>query len=102
MKSVLLEPDGLLYSIPELEERIPFKFLPCITFESFEDQADILGRGLAKLQSNLVSPQALELGQKYFEKINAAYIPHVSVRWISDKVGYGLFTEEEISEGNYV
>jgi len=102
MKTVLLHPDGLLYSIPELEERIPFKFLPCITFESFEDQADILARGQAKHQSNLVSPQALELGQKYFNKIDAAYIPHVSVRWISDKVGYGLFAEEEISEGNYV
>lgn len=99
MKSVLLHPDGPLYSIEELEKRIPFKYVPLL---SFEDRADVLARGKAKHQSNQVSPQAQELGNKFIEKINAAYIPQVSVRWISDKVGYGLFAEEEISEGSYV
>ena len=99
MKTVLLHPDGLLYSIPELEERIPFKYLPKL---AFEDRADVLARGQAKHQSNQVTRQAQELGNKFIEKINAAYIPHVSVRWISGKVGYGLFAEEEISEGSYV
>ena len=97
MKPVLL--DGHLSSIEELEKRIPFKYVPLLSFESAED---VLTRGQAKHQNNLVSHEALELGQKYIEKINAAYIPHVSVRWISDKVGYGLFAEEKISEGSYV
>ncbi len=99
MKSVLLKPDGIVYSIEELEKRIPFKYIPLL---SFEDRTDVLARGQAKFQNNLVTSQALELGQKYIDKINAAYIPHVSVRWISDRVGYGLFAEEEISEESYV
>jgi hypothetical protein len=44
----------------------------------------------------------LELGKKFIDKINAAYIPQVSVRWISDKVGYGLFAEETIARESYV
>jgi SET domain-containing protein len=95
MKSVLLKPDG----IEELEKRIPFKY---VSYLSFEDAKDVLARGQAKLQNNLVAPQALELGQKYIEKINAAYIPRVSIRWINDKIGYGLFAEEEILNGSYV
>lgn len=102
MKTILLQPDGLFYSIAELEARIPFKFLPCITFESLKDQADILARGQAKLQNNQVKAQSLELGIKFIEKIEAAYIPQVSVMWISDHVGYGLFAEEEIAPGKYV
>lgn len=98
MTTYQLHPDGLFYSIAELEARIPFNFLPCITFESLEDQADILARGQAKQ----VNPQAEELGKKYIEKIEAAYIPQVSVRWITDQVGYGLFAEEEIPLGSYV
>jgi uncharacterized protein len=102
MRTYQLHPDGLFYSIPDLEARIPFKFLSCITFESPEDQADILARGKAKHQNNQVSHQAQELGKKFIEKIDAAYIPQASVRWISDKVGYGLFAEEEIPQGSYV
>ncbi len=98
MKTVLLHPDELL-SLDELEERIPFKYLPALVFE---DHADVLARGQAKHQNNLVTDLALELGKKFIDKIEAAYIPQVSVRWISDKVGYGLFAEEEIPEGSYV
>jgi hypothetical protein len=61
-----------------------------------------LARGQAKFQNNLVIPQALELGRKHIDKIKAAYIPPVFVRWISDRVGYGLFAKEEISEESYV
>lgn len=89
-------------SILELEKRIPFKFLSCISFETLEDQADILARGQAKYQNNLVALESLELGKKFIEKIETAYLPQVSVRWISDLVGYGLFSEEEIAAGSYV
>ena len=89
-------------TIPELEKRIPFKFLASITFETLEDQADILARGQAKHQNNLVSLESLELGKKFIEKIETAYIPQVSVRWVSDLVGYGLFAEEEIAARSYV
>jgi len=91
--------NGHLPSIEELEKQIPFKYLPSL---SFEDRLDVLARGKAKYKNNLVTPQALELGQKYIDKINACYIPKVSVRWISDNVGYGLFAEEPIAAGSYV
>src|SRR5947208_1144051 len=98
MKSALLHPDGLL-SLDQLQERIPFKYLPALIFE---DQADVFTRGQAKHQNNLVSEQALELGKKFIDKINSAYIPLVSVRWISERVGYGLFAEETIVAECYV
>ncbi|HEX2579429.1 MAG TPA: SET domain-containing protein-lysine N-methyltransferase [Rhabdochlamydiaceae bacterium] len=97
MNTVLL--DGLLYPIEELEKRIPFKYIPQLVFE---DQSDVVARGKAKDQNNLITPQALELGRKYINKITSAYIPKVSVRWISGKVGYGLFAEEPIAAGSYV
>jgi SET domain-containing protein len=99
MKSVQVHPDGLFYSIPELEEKIPFKYLSSLMFE---DQAEVLARGQDKHQNNQVSLESQKLGKKFIEKIEAAYIPLVSVRWISDQVGYGLFAEEEITLGSYV
>jgi len=102
MNTYQLHPEGIFYTIAELETRIPFKFLPFITFESLEDQADILARGQAKHQNRQVSPESQKLGKKFIEKIEAAYIPQVSVRWISEQVGYGLFAEEEIAQGSYV
>ncbi len=102
MKTYQFHPDGLFYSIPELETRILFKYVPCITFESLDDREDILARGQSKLQNNQISLESQELGQKYIEQIEAAYIPSVSVRWISERVGYGLFAEEELVPSSYV
>ncbi len=86
------------HSISELEEKLRFKFLPAIAFESPEDKEDIKTRGL----NAQVSIEAEELGKRYAPQILAAYIPAVSVRFIDENVGYGLFAEEPISAGSYV
>ncbi len=78
-----------------------FKFLSAIAFESLEDREDVRARGITKLQNNQVSLKSQELGNKFIHKIEEAYIPQVSVRWIDEKIGYGLFAEEDISMGDY-
>lgn len=94
--------DGKIYSIQELETHLNFKYLPQIAFETPADQQDILERGVLKLKNNEVNAEALELGTKFHRKIESAYIPQVSIRWMGASVGYGLFAEEDIEAGTYV
>ena len=49
-----------------------------------------------------MTQEALDNGVQYHKEIDSAYIPKISVRFISDEVGYALFAEEEIKEGQYV
>lgn len=91
-------PLGNFCSIEELETALQFKFLPQITFENAQEQAIIYERGLKHAPSS----EALELGHKYIHSIKKAYIPQVSIHELGKKVGYGLFTEEDIPINTYV
>ena len=71
-------------------------------FESTADEAEIRQRGAAKHAAGLVSKKALALGKKYASLIEKSYIPKVSVRWIHEEIGHGLFAEEVITKGDYV
>ena len=81
--------------LEELQRLLQFKFLPRNAFESVDD---VLARGL----SSHPSEEAVALGKRFIDKIEAAYLPRVSVRKIDEEVGYGLFAEERLEIGNYV
>lgn len=85
------------FSIQDLEERLRFKYLPQIGFETPIAQQEIRIKGLEKQHTR----EALELGRHFIQKIEAAYIPRVSIRWINTHAGYGLFAEEDLAEGSY-
>jgi len=59
-------------------------------------------KGMDKLKSGGVMTESLELGEKFARQIQAGELPVVSVRFVNDQVGYGLFAEEEIVEGFFV
>lgn len=73
-----------------------------ISFETKEDQEFVLAKGMEKYQNGNISHEAQELGLRFKDKIESAYIPAVSVQWVNDDVGHGLFAEEEIPSGAYV
>ena len=82
-------------SIVELQRLLKFRFL---AHNAFESREEVLKRGLLSEPS----VEALELGKQYIQKIESAYIPDVSIRWVDETVGYGLFTEEVIEPESYV
>lgn len=81
---------------------LEFDYLPQIAFQSEEEKADILARGLEELRQGKVSEAALALGKKYRKQIEAAYESKVSIRYINERVGHGAFAEERIQAGSYV
>lgn len=81
---------------------LKFKFLPQISFKSKKERFDILTRGLEELRKGNVTEYALKLGERYRKKIETGYCPNVSVRYISEQVGHGVFAEEAIKAGSYI
>jgi SET domain-containing protein len=90
--------EGKECSIPELEKKLQFTFLPQIAFESPQEKELIREKGLQQT----VSPEAKQLGAQYISQIEASYISPVSVRFVNEAVGYGLFAAESIPMGAYV
>ncbi len=94
-------PDGKFYTLQELEKQLNFQCLLQIDFETSADREEIREKGFEKLKKNQVSEESLALGSRFIKEIEAAYIPHVSVRSLNE-IGYGLFAEECLDTGCYV
>lgn len=101
-RKILLCPDGDLCSMEELQMHLKFHYLDHNGFESPEDRAKIEKKGIEKFEQGNVTQEALMLGQCFAGKIRDGYFPSVSIRWVSESVGYGLFCEEEIKSGSFV
>lgn len=95
-------PEGKEYTIAELESHLGFEYLPQIVFETVEEQQEIRLRGLEKYQRGEVNAEAEALGNKFAQEIATAYLPSVSIRWLSVALRFGLFLEEDIAEGSFV
>jgi hypothetical protein len=93
---------GYSYTFQELEALLKFKCLHQIDFETPTDRQDVQERGLDQWKNNGVRTQSQELGIRFYNEIGSSYLPSVSVRWINDTLGYGLFAEENLNVGNYV
>lgn len=94
-------PESVFHSIEELEKLLQFRYLPHNVFESAEEEKEIQEKGYEKSNLGQVSSEAEELGKRMIGKIKGGEIPDVSIRWIDEKVGHGLFVEEELSIGDY-
>jgi hypothetical protein len=77
-------------------------YLPHIAFPSEEEKQVILAKGLEKLQQGAVSREALRLGKKYRQQIEAPYVFPSAIRYINEQVGHGLFAEEDLPPGHFV
>lgn len=95
-------PRKEFYTLQELENHLHFTYLPQISFETPLEQKEIRKKGLAQWKRKEICTEALELGEKFHEKIKSAYIPDVSIRYLDKSLGYGLFAEKEIEIGSYV
>jgi len=86
-------------NLEELQKQLNFQYL---SKNSFENKRRIKALGMAKWKKGEINEEALSLGERFHSQIKAAYIPSVSVRWINEQVGHGLFAEIDIEEGAYV
>ncbi len=73
-----------------------------LTFETEKAKQDIWARGMSKWEAGNVKPEEEILGKKFINKITDGYISKASIRHISDEVGFGLFTEEDLDQEVYV
>ena len=85
-----------------MQNNYEFELLNEIGFQSAKERREILSRGLKELQKGNVSPKALKLGEKYRKEIEVNEWPLVSIRYINDNVGHGVFAEELLKADCYI
>ena len=88
--------------IGKLEEKLQFSYLSQLSFEELLDQKELRSSCLNDLNQKKVTEESQKLGSLFKKEIESGYSTKISIRWISEEVGYGAFSEENIEENAFV
>jgi SET domain-containing protein len=97
-----LYPSQEFLTVEGLEKKLSYRHTPLLKFETIQDQEEIRLKGVEQERKGEISSTTLDLGRQYHPQILSSYIPEVSIRYVHEAIGYGLFAEEPILENQYI
>jgi len=86
----------------EFYEKTAFCFINNLEFSSLALYQEVCACCKKKFLEGKISDRAKWLGIKWRNFISKGYVEDVSIRWISDSVGFGLFTEKPLEAQAFV
>ena len=90
--------DGSQSTLEEISKHHRFTYYKTFHFESDEFHKELI----KQTQGEKIDAEAFQLGLRYKQEILSGFVVSSDVRFISEKVGYGLFAMKGISPGDFV
>ncbi len=89
-------------SMADFEKTMGIRWLDHLEFQSDQFAAKALRKSQVALRKKELSVRENWIGTYFRKEISKSFIPPVTVRWISDQIGYGVFAESDIASGAYI
>lgn len=90
------------YVPEEFHQAMGVEYLPQLVFENEETHRRVRVQCENAIESGRITSEMKWLGAFYAERIARHFIADVSIRWIDETLGYGLFAEQDLDAGEYV
>jgi hypothetical protein len=90
------------YSIQRYEELFELRYFPQLEFANWEVERIIRAKCAQAHKKGAIGQLALWLGKLHGPQIDKSEIPEVSIRWIGEQIGYGLFAEKNFKKWEYI
>jgi len=94
--------DTSILSPSELEKLCKITYLPHIEFPKWADFFAISQKTLKYHKKGLLDQKQLWLGAYFQKNLQVPPIPPVRLRWIDDRVGWGVFAEQDLKPMHYI
>lgn len=89
-------------SLSELEEMMGFQWEKSLVFQTPLIEQKVLMSVSKALRKKQITPKEKFLGVNFGEKLSKGLHPDVSIRWVDEKIGYGVFAETDIPSGSFI
>lgn len=89
-------------SYAELEKRLSIRYLRSLKFQKEPFLKKTLKESKKALKRKDLSMRENWLGVRFKKELTENFEPNVSIRWIDDILGYGIFAEEDIPAGAFL
>lgn len=91
-----------LLTVPEYEAVIGAAFIPKLDFGDDSIIQDIRERTEKIDKKGELTKEQLWLGSYYIKEIQSLIIPEVTIRWVDDSVGWGLFAAKPFKKREFI
>jgi|GEM_PF-1025918 len=86
----------------EMEALFQIIYLPCIQFQKSKEFISLYRKTEKYHKKGLLEQRQLWLGSYFRKEIQFPSIPPIRLRWIDDKIGWGVFAEQDLSSMQYI
>lgn len=93
---------SFLYTKEQFEEVFAIRFLDYLEFDDWRVESYIRKKCAQAHKKGKIEALAIWLGKLHRRQLEAGYHINVTIKWIDEKFGYGLFTNEEITRWSYI
>ncbi len=90
------------YPIKRFEELFGVTYLKALTFENWEVESWVRKKCLRADKRGKIGELARWLGTYHAKELAQGDIPDVAIRWMHEKIGYGLFTTKPFKKWQYI
>ena len=90
------------YTIEEFQSVTGNQYLPELEFQNESVQERIRMQCLRAQRIGMVGKNSLWLGALHADHIRNHFIADISIRWIDERIGYGLFAESGLGTGDFI
>ncbi len=94
------EPKEL--SIKRFEELFDITYLKELTFADWKTEQWLQSKCSQAYKRGKIGQLALWLGKYHGRQLDEGTIPEVAIRWIHEKIGYGLFTMKPLKKWQFI
>jgi uncharacterized protein len=91
-----------LLTVPQFEELTGSAFIPQLDFEAFGTLLEILEKTQKIHKKGELTKEQLWWGSYYKKEIQTMFFPEVTVRWIDDSIGWGVFADKDFKKGEFI
>lgn len=99
----ICKEDKILAQTPkEYEKLLQIRYLPSLIFDQYKILAYITNKCQKALKRNDITTNQRWLGCYFNKEITEYLVPDISVRWIDDLIGYGVFAEKDLPIKTYI
>jgi hypothetical protein len=88
--------------LKEFEEFFGVRYLHHLKFFSYDDFKKVVRSCPRLVRDGDSGTEMRELYEKHSDKLSRGVVADVTIRWVDDSVGYGLFADRPLKKGDFV
>lgn len=96
------DPKLNIYSVEEFEKATGLEYYFHLQFPSYKMLKKIIRNCPWTLKKTFMGEENRQLGEQYREQVRSSFVADVSIKWIDEEMGYGLFAEQDFPENMYI